>query len=274
MLAGKEVAMLCQMVHVAALLAVSASLLGGQAGAYQSPGTPAASLPGTSAVLNAASLAMEQNRAIVILRRGLKENWATRDQYLHAFRKTPATDPSGQPVADAKNYVECALAAHLRIHQIWDEGPPVGVEVERAIADLTKLRDEAAQTRTAEPIANPNGLVRPFYPPFCAIQMQQELGAPHRLNISAGVAAGMLRTRVVPVLPSVVLENHVSGTVVLRATISPNGRVEALRVVSGPALLLDATRDAVQQWIYRPYLLNGAPVEVETTITVVFPPSR
>jgi protein TonB len=50
--------------------------------------------------------------------------------------------------------------------------------------------------------------------------------------------------------------------------------VEALRVISGPASLQQATLDAVRQWTYRPYLLNNTPVEVETTINVVFAPSR
>jgi protein TonB len=57
---------------------------------------------------------------------------------------------------------------------------------------------------------------------------------------------------------------------VLQATISRSGTIENLRVVSGPALLQQAALDAVRQWRYRPYLLNGQPVEVETTVNVVF----
>lgn len=61
-----------------------------------------------------------------------------------------------------------------------------------------------------------------------------------------------------------------SGTVVLQATISRSGMIENLRVVSGPPLLQQAALDAVKQWRYRPYLLNGDPVEVETTVNVEF----
>ena len=82
----------------------------------------------------------------------------------------------------------------------------------------------------------------------------------------------MLKTKIDPVYPAEAFENHVSGTVVLYATISTKGGVEALRVISGPASLQQAALDAVRKWTYRPYLLNNRPVEVETTINVVFAP--
>ena len=62
----------------------------------------------------------------------------------------------------------------------------------------------------------------------------------------------------------------VQGTVVLAATISRDGVIQNLRVLSGPPSLRIAAQEAVAQWRYRPYLLNGQPVEVETTINVVF----
>ena len=60
------------------------------------------------------------------------------------------------------------------------------------------------------------------------------------------------------------------GTVVLQATISKTGTIEDLHVVSGPAMLQQAAMDAVRTWRYRPYLLNNEPVEVETTVNVIF----
>ena len=84
----------------------------------------------------------------------------------------------------------------------------------------------------------------------------------------------MIKTRIDPAYPAEAIKNHVSGTVVLLATIGTNGGVEALRVISGPASLQQAALDAVRQWTYRPYLLNNTPVEVETTINVIFAPSR
>ena len=60
------------------------------------------------------------------------------------------------------------------------------------------------------------------------------------------------------------------GAVILQAVIAKDGSVEKVKVVQGQALLTDAAIAAVKQWRYRPYLLNGEPVEVETTITVNF----
>jgi protein TonB len=57
---------------------------------------------------------------------------------------------------------------------------------------------------------------------------------------------------------------------VLQATISRNGTIENLRVASGSPLLQQAALDAVAQWRYKPYLLDGQPVEVETTVEVQF----
>jgi protein TonB len=63
---------------------------------------------------------------------------------------------------------------------------------------------------------------------------------------------------------------HIQGDVILQATISKNGIIENLRGVSGHPILLQAAMDTVRQWKYKPYLLNGEPVEVETTIKVQF----
>lgn len=88
--------------------------------------------------------------------------------------------------------------------------------------------------------------------------------------ISSGVAVGMLIHQVLPHYPPIALTARMEGTVVLQAAISKSGTIENLRVVSGPATLQQAALDAVKQWQYRPYLLNGEPVEVETTVNVDF----
>lgn len=81
---------------------------------------------------------------------------------------------------------------------------------------------------------------------------------------------GMLLTRIEPVYPPLAKIARVEGTVVLAAMIGADGRIENLRVVSGPPMLMGAALDAVRQWRYRPTMLNGRPVEVETTISVRF----
>ena len=89
-------------------------------------------------------------------------------------------------------------------------------------------------------------------------------------HVSSGVMQGMLIYKVVPTYPAVAQAIRASGTVVLQATISRTGAIENLRVAEGPAVLRQAAVDAVKQWRYRPYLLNGQPVEVETTVDVNF----
>jgi protein TonB len=89
-------------------------------------------------------------------------------------------------------------------------------------------------------------------------------------HISSGVMEGMLIIKVLPVYPAPARAMRIAGRVELQATISRDGTIENLRVVDGPALLRAAAVNAVQQWRYRPYLLNGDPVEVETTINVDF----
>lgn len=89
-------------------------------------------------------------------------------------------------------------------------------------------------------------------------------------RVSLGVMEGMLIHRVLPVYPAPARAMRIAGRVQLQATISRNGTIENLRVVDGPPLLQAAAVEAVRQWRYRPYLLNGEPVEVETTINVDF----
>jgi protein TonB len=94
--------------------------------------------------------------------------------------------------------------------------------------------------------------------------------APNSLTISSGVMVGNLLTKTLPTYPAIAKASHIHGTVVLQATISESGSIENLRVIGGPPMLQQAALDAVRSWRYKPYLLNGEPVEVETTINVVF----
>jgi protein TonB len=89
-------------------------------------------------------------------------------------------------------------------------------------------------------------------------------------RISGGVIAGNIITKTTPVYPPIARAAHQGGTVVLHAIISKAGTIESLTVISGPAMLQGAALDAVKTWKYKPYLLNGEPTEVDTTIMVNF----
>lgn len=94
--------------------------------------------------------------------------------------------------------------------------------------------------------------------------------SPQTVTVSTGVAGGLLIHSNPPIYPAIAKSAHVSGTVVLKATISKSGVVENVHFVSGPTMLSQAALDAVRTWRYKPYKLNNEPVEIETTINVVF----
>jgi TonB family protein len=91
---------------------------------------------------------------------------------------------------------------------------------------------------------------------------------PAHLNVKPGSMA--LVSKSTPVYPVDAKKAKVSGTVILAATIGKDGAVENLRVVSGPTLLQQSALDAVRQWRYEPYKLNGNPVEVSTSVKVTY----
>jgi periplasmic protein TonB len=93
---------------------------------------------------------------------------------------------------------------------------------------------------------------------------------PQRVRISQGVTKGLLIQKVEPQYPPLARSARVQGDVVLSAVIDTNGQITNLQLVSGHPMLVPAAIAAVKQWRYKPYLLNGQPVEVETTITVIF----
>ena len=82
--------------------------------------------------------------------------------------------------------------------------------------------------------------------------------------------AGNLISKVSPVYPPDAKKARIQGKVLLKAVIGKDGHVEHLDVVSGPSELQQSSVDAVRQWVYKPYLLNGDPIEVETTISVIY----
>jgi periplasmic protein TonB len=90
------------------------------------------------------------------------------------------------------------------------------------------------------------------------------------VNVSQGVSQGLIRKRVQPIYPSSALRMKIEGTVELMATISQHGDIASVKVLSGDPILARAAADAVKQWKYEPYLLNGEPVEIKTQITVKF----
>jgi len=91
-----------------------------------------------------------------------------------------------------------------------------------------------------------------------------------RVRLGGNVPEGRILKRILPVYPPLAKQARLQGTVILNAMISKEGTIQDLKVASGPALLIQAAIEAVKQWTYKPYLLNGEPVEVQTEIEVHF----
>lgn len=92
----------------------------------------------------------------------------------------------------------------------------------------------------------------------------------NKVRVSSGVAQGLLIRQVKPEYPALARQARIQGTVMLQATIGKDGTVQNLRVISGHPMLTAAAITAAKQWLYKPYSLDGEPVEVETQINVIF----
>jgi protein TonB len=153
----------------------------------------------------------------------------------------------------------------------------INLTVPRQIPDqIFKPRDKEIAPPGSDIVGidlGPNRDGIPSGSPFPTSSTQQPRVVPEHkgpVTISQGVAEGMLLQKTLPHYPPIAVAAHRQGTVMLQAMISKSGTIENLRVLSGDPMLQQAAMDAVGQWRYRPYLLNGQPVEVETTVRVVF----
>jgi protein TonB len=103
-----------------------------------------------------------------------------------------------------------------------------------------------------------------------ALPPPPKAAAPARIKQGGNVTAALLLNQTKPLYPALARQARIQGNVVLHAIIDKDGKVAQLEVMSGHPLLVQSALDAVKQWRYKPTLLNGDPVEVDTTITVTF----
>jgi protein TonB len=97
-----------------------------------------------------------------------------------------------------------------------------------------------------------------------------KVATPQRVRVSQGVSTGLLIRKVTPNYPPLARQARIQGTVVLQAEISKEGTIQNLQLISGHPMLAPSAIEAVKQWRYKPYLLNGEPVAVETQVVVNF----
>ncbi|MGA2596161.1 MAG: energy transducer TonB [Bryobacteraceae bacterium] len=135
-----------------------------------------------------------------------------------------------------------------------DDGPPVVLDASTALPDAAVIKPLViVPEMNAPPPPDP----KPSQP-------------PRQVRIGGHVQAANLIKRVAPVYPSLAKTAHVEGTVQFTAAIGKDGRVKNVQYVSGPQILVQAGKEAVRQWVYKPMLLDGQPTEVVTEIDVVF----
>lgn len=186
-----------------------------------------------------------------------------KDQSAAAKPPEPApSQPATQPVS--------AVDAALRL--------PQPVPKNNASANKEIAKEEPPPPNGATGVAGsvPGGL--PGGAPSSVINVVKDLSAAEpriatqKVSVSSGVAQGMLVHRVAPQYPAQAKQARLQGTVVLQAVIGKDGSVTSVRALKGNPVLTQAAIDAVKQWRYRPYALNGEPVEADTQISVTFSP--
>jgi TonB family protein len=144
----------------------------------------------------------------------------------------------------------------------------IGVRGAPLVPDDIRRLTTASANRPA-PAAVPSPAAAPFpAPPTAGLPAPPP--PPQPIRIGSEVQQMNLINKVTPAYPALAKAAHVQGVVEFQATIGKDGMVQDLQLVSGPPLLVQAAMQAVQQWVYKPTLLNGNPVEVLTTIDVNF----
>lgn len=143
-----------------------------------------------------------------------------------------------------------------------------------AVVDFDAPPLPAASTISALPTGS-SSLSRLEGPTAPAVKPEVATPIPETpVRVGGNVQSAKLTRQVLPIYPRPALQMRISGTVQLLGIIAKDGTIQRLQVLSGHPLLRQAAIDAVSQWIYRPTILNGQPVEVEAPIDVIFNLSR
>jgi TonB family protein len=139
------------------------------------------------------------------------------------------------------------------------------VEVETTVTVNFTLSDKPADSSSAEPTGGGfSGIISP------PNQGNPAPPVPQRIRVSQTVEQGLLVTKVNPQYPKEARDQHIQGTVVLSVIVDKEGNVANIQLISGHPLFAPVAIEAVKQWKYKPYLLNGEPLEVNTQVTVNF----
>ena len=173
----------------------------------------------------------------------------------------PPEVPQAEPVKPVR-----AVSAIRRVLTMPGSVPPLSTQPEVIDNEPTG----GLRITISAPIAIPPVFDLPRLIPPPSEHPVVETASTQAITVSSEVQAAKLLRKVVPVYPRIAILARASGTVRLLGTVGVDGTIEQIQVLSGPVLLVQAALDAVRQWVYRPTLLNGKPVEVIAPIDVNF----
>lgn len=182
---------------------------------------------------------------------------------------TPIGPPPGRPPAPPHSGMRPTQSNLFHGIVVAPQSNPIGVKplVEDSTAEDAPPCDICVPYSTGQ-ISSTNSVIR-------SIETSTTIAPPPtpptaRPPRISHMMEGNLISRVQPIYPPLARSARIQGPVFLRAIISRTGTIENLQAISGHPMLIPAALDAVRQWRYRPYVLNGEPVEVETQVTVNF----
>ncbi|MGO8756767.1 MAG: TonB family protein [Terracidiphilus sp.] len=210
--------------------------------------------------------------------------WLTRDKVMES--REMVCDQLAAEIHGRREYARSLL----RLASLLVEGLPVRIPhtlgifdantLERRLMRLTEKKHELQGPRRLAALAVCAVIGAGTCSWALALRMHvnaAEVGAgssqsknPEAVAVSPKVMAGNLLTKVPPKYPDEAKKARIQGTVVLNAVIGKDGTVHDLTVVSGPEELRESSVDAVRQWVYKPFLLNGEPVVVKTTVNIIY----
>jgi periplasmic protein TonB len=199
---------------------------------------------------------------------------------------TPDTTNAGnaQPVAEAKEPAvenetnskpSAAKPAYEPPEVVTIPTPQPTAPAPKPLQVKTELqRTQVAKPQEPMPLPSPNSVAANAQTDLASIMrtptVVPTVAPAQTVRVSQGVSQGLLIRRVQPVYPSQAMQMRLQGTVVLQAVINKQGVIKDVKAISGEPLLSRAAIDAVKQWKYNPYYLNGEPVDIQTQISVVF----
>jgi TonB family protein len=159
---------------------------------------------------------------------------------------------------------QCVICSTANGHLlVWNAGAPNEKGLDAIVATLNSITalPQRSAAESAQSAGQKNGEAE-------GVPSKPVIARPERVKVSSGVTTGLLIKKVSPIYPDDARAAYIQGTVVLRAEISKAGDITDLELVDGPIELAGSAVAAVRQWKYKPYLLLGQPVTVDTQIQV------